>query len=474
MDPDAIDLPRIPVQPIGYGAANEILQRMTGREIENNAWQGGLAHRYRLEGGDELRVRVKVEQPRSIKKTANVIGTLEGEITDEVVIIGGHHDAWGFGASDPQAGTICTMEAARAFAKLAAEGHRPKRTILFCGWGAEEWGIIGSTEWVEANAEFLGERAIAYINLDGSATGPNFGAGASPSLKRVIVEASRNVPQAGEPDKTVYESWFARGADELFADEPRIGDLGGGSDHVGFWCHLCIPCAGLNASGAKGSAYHGNYDSLAWYRQVVGEDYESALMVTRMTIALASRLANAPVHPLDPGRYGTEFRKHLRAGSVEALSKGLVDSIDPDLGVAPSFMALDFDGRNIENLAAQLSDDLANSRGLLVRKRLAAINEALRRCDRAWMIGAGLSDRPWFRNFFAAPDEDSGYGAWTLPEMRVWLKDPTRKSNWGLDDHRTSVGDGVIQGYLVAAGRLAEQLGKASELVRAVQPQQDP
>ncbi len=471
LDPAEIDLPRIPVQPIGHGAASEILKRMTGRQIEDNAWQGGLSFRYRLEGGEDLRVRVKVEQPRRIKKSANVIGRLEGsEFPDEVVIVGGHHDAWGFGASDPAAGTICTLEAARAFSELAEAGQPPKRTILFAGWGAEEWGIIGSTEWVEANADWLSEKAIAYINLDGSAMGPAFGAGASPSLKRVIVEASRNVPQAREPEKTVYEAWLSRGNDELLPDEPRIGDLGGGSDHVGFWCHLCIPSAGLSAGGSEGSSYHGNYDTLAWYRHVVGEDYEPALMVTRMTIAVASRLANAPVLPLDPGRYGPEFRRHLRAGSREALDKGLVDSIDPDLGVAPELMALDFDGRNIEIHADAFNDQIASLTAMPVNARLAEINAALRACDRAWLLGAGVSDRPWFRNFFAAPDEDSGYGAWTLPEMRVWLKDPSRTSNWGANDVPTPIERGVIQGYVVAAGRVSKQIARAIEFIEMVRP----
>ncbi len=471
LDPDEIALARIPIQPIGYGAASEIMRHMTGRQVEDNDWQGGLAFRYRMEGGTDLRVRVMVDQPRRIKNTANVIARLEGsEFPDEVVIVGGHHDAWGFGASDPSAGTICTLETARAFAKLAGEGQRPKRTILFCAWGAEEWGIIGSTEWVEANSEWLSKKAVAYINLDGSAMGPDFGAGASPSLKRVIVEASRAVPQAGDASKTVYEAWFARGADELYPDEPSIGDLGGGSDHVGFWCHLCIPSAGFHAGGSKGTAYHGNTDTLHWYRQTVGDDYESALMVTRMTIAVASRLANAQILPLDPGRYGPEFRKHLRAGSQEALDKGLVESIDPDLGVARSLMALDFDGRNIENLANRLADDLESSTDTLIGDRLVDVNAALRACDRAWLIGAGLSDRPWYRNFFAAPDEDSGYGAWTLPEMRVWLKDPSRLANWGSQGIAVPIETGVVEGYLVAMGRLGERIARASKIVHMLDP----
>ncbi|NBP51651.1 MAG: hypothetical protein EBU70_10855, partial [Actinobacteria bacterium] len=52
-------IPRIPVQPIGYAAATEIMRRMTGPEVPKDAgWSGGIPFPYRLEGGDALRVRV--------------------------------------------------------------------------------------------------------------------------------------------------------------------------------------------------------------------------------------------------------------------------------------------------------------------------------------------------------------------------------------------------------------------------------
>lgn len=43
---------------------------------------------------------------------------------------------------------------------------RPRRTLVFCSWGAEEYGLIGSYEWVEQHAKVLGQRAIAYLNVD--------------------------------------------------------------------------------------------------------------------------------------------------------------------------------------------------------------------------------------------------------------------------------------------------------------------
>ncbi|MEO1367356.1 MAG: M28 family peptidase, partial [Acidobacteriota bacterium] len=158
LDPSAVALPRIPVQPIGWGPAFDILRRMQGDPVEAE-WQGGLPLTYRYTGGKELRLRLQVEQKQEQVETANVVAFLPGAVSpDEWVVIGSHHDAWSYGSGDPGAGTILVFEAARAFAAAAARGFRPARTLVFANWGAEEFGIIGSTEWVEARHDELLEK----------------------------------------------------------------------------------------------------------------------------------------------------------------------------------------------------------------------------------------------------------------------------------------------------------------------------
>ena len=66
-----------------------------------------------------------------------------------MVILGNHRDAWVFGAVDPNSGTAVLEEVARAFGTLRTKGWRPGRTIVLCSWDAEEYGLIGSTEWIE-------------------------------------------------------------------------------------------------------------------------------------------------------------------------------------------------------------------------------------------------------------------------------------------------------------------------------------
>ncbi|MEZ6195137.1 MAG: M28 family peptidase [Planctomycetota bacterium] len=195
LDPAAIALPRIPVQPIGWAAAQEILGRMRGREAPGD-WQGRLPFRYRLVGGSDLRVRVLVEQKRSLAKTFNIVATLPGrESPDDYVVFGSHHDAWTFGAADPCAGVITVLEAARVLAERAfaiEKPWRPRRGIRFALWGAEEQGIIGSTEWVESRPAEIAAHAIAYVNLDMAAMGLQLSASASPSL-----EPSPSPPRRG-------------------------------------------------------------------------------------------------------------------------------------------------------------------------------------------------------------------------------------------------------------------------------------
>src|SRR5205085_9401921 len=85
---------------------------------------------------------------------------------------GNHYDAWGPGAIDPHSGTATLIEIARGLAALTKAGWHPKRTIIIAFWDAEEPGVIGSTEWVEDNADMLRENAVAYFNVDSIKAGP--------------------------------------------------------------------------------------------------------------------------------------------------------------------------------------------------------------------------------------------------------------------------------------------------------------
>ena len=405
----ATQLPRIPVQPVSYGAAKEILALMTGAPAPKE-WQGGLPLTYRYEGGQELTVRLNVQQRREIKRTANVLAEIRGsEFPDEMVIIGAHHDAWNHGASDPTCGTIVVLEAARVLAELAAQGQRPTRTIVFAAWGAEEFGIIGSSEWVEANHDTLLKNGVAYLNLDMASMGPKFSASASPALKQAIASCVALVPSAESADRMIADIGFG-----------EIGTLGGGSDHVAFLCHTGIASAAFGSGGSKGSAYHSAYDTLPWYWKAVGADYASATMVTRMTCAFAISTAYQRLIPSDPAASFASARDFARSRAAQ-----------PNADPGWSAIAEDMD-------RTHASVDQWLTQVLETHPNPATLNATLLLLDRAWLADrSGLPRRAWFRNHLVCTDETSGYGAWMLPAYTAAVKyDSTIERETALDAYK--------------------------------------
>ena len=64
-------------------------------------------------------------------------------------MVGNHRDAWTLGSVDPLSGTAALMEVSRALGVMVQRGWKPRKTIVFCSWAAEEFGLIGSNEFVE-------------------------------------------------------------------------------------------------------------------------------------------------------------------------------------------------------------------------------------------------------------------------------------------------------------------------------------
>ena len=144
--------------------------------------------------------------------------------------------------------------------KLKDNGYTPKRSILIGHWDAEEHGVIGSTEWVEQMRDQLNAKGVIYMNFDGAVSGKSFGASAAPTLKKLLVEASKNV-QYPYTEQTLYEFWNKENR-----NEPPIGNLGGGSDHIAFYMHVGVPSLSGGAGGPN--VYHSNYDSFRFYKKI--------------------------------------------------------------------------------------------------------------------------------------------------------------------------------------------------------------
>ena len=408
-----MDVPHIPVLPMSYGNGAELLRGLMGKSIPQ-PWQGGLPFRYHV-GPGPVQARIAVTTDAATdpyKQIWDTFGIIRGsEFPDETVIIGGHRDAWGPGAADNVSGTVSVLEAARAIAEQVKAGKRPKRTIVFATWDAEEWGLIGSTEFVEEDSLRLTRSAVAYLNQDDVVQGPNFGGGGSPSLRALLRDVARNVPDPSGQG-SVYAVW-RKGAN-LAADtlEPQMEDPGGGSDFAGFYNHLGIPIANWGFGGPAG-VYHSAYDSYHWMTKFGDPTFEFHATNARIGVATLLRIANAEILPYDYVEYARTMRrfssqversiadKHWRlSAAVLSAAVGRMESA-----------AVVFNAARDRALTAQLSSTIAKQ-----------VNAALLGVERQLTRPQGLVTRPWFRNLVYASDENNGYSTMVLPSVNEAIR----------------------------------------------------
>jgi N-acetylated-alpha-linked acidic dipeptidase len=398
------DIPRIPVVPISYGNAAELLRGVRGQHIPQ-AWQGGLPFRYHIGPGPVLaRVLVRSDTGEAaFKQIWNTLGIVRGsERPDEVVVVGAHRDAWAYGAVDNVSGTVSVLEAARAVAEEVRAGRRPRRTIIFATWDAEEWGLVGSTEYVEDDSLRLMRGGVAYLNQDAAASGARFGAGGSPSLRSLLRDVLRSVPDPA--GGSVYERW-RRSSAVPEGSEPEMDDPGGGSDFAGFYNHLGIPHLDWGFGGPSG-VYHSFYDSYHWMSTFGDTGFVYHATAGRIAAATALRLANAEVLPYDYA----EFARTLRA----QLPK-LAPTLDGAGDASSLGAALDRMERAATALAAARDSALSSGRSSAATRDRA--NAALLRVERALTRPEGLHGRPWYRSLIFAADENNGYATVLFPSV---------------------------------------------------------
>jgi N-acetylated-alpha-linked acidic dipeptidase len=408
-----MDVPHIPVLPISYGNAAELLRGLAGKSIPQ-PWQGGLPFRYHVGPGPvQARIAVTTDATTNpYKEIWDTFGIVRGsELPDEIVMIGGHRDAWGPGAADNVSGTVSVLEAARAVAEQLKAGKRPRRTIVFATWDAEEWGLIGSTEYVEDDSLRLRAGGVAYLNQDDVAQGMNFNAGGSPSLRGLLRDIAKGVPDPSR-EGSVYDVWRKRA--NLAADslEPQMGDPGGGSDFAGFYNHLGIPIVDWGFGGPSG-VYHSAYDSYNWMSKFGDPTFEVHATTARVGAAALLRLANAEILPYDYVEYARTMR---RFGSQvdQALADKRWKVSATGLSAAIGRMeqaAVAFNAARDRALAAQLSPAIAKQ----VNARLLEVERQLTRPQ-------GLVTRPWFRNLIYAADENNGYSTMVLPSVNEAIR----------------------------------------------------
>lgn len=470
---DATGLLKIPVLPISYGDAQPLLEALRG-PVAPAPWRGALPLTYRL-GPGPAKVHLRLAFDWNIVPCYNVIARLVGATEpDQWVIRGNHHDAWVNGASDPVSGMVALMEEARGIAELAKTGWRPKRTIIYCAWDAEEPGLIGSTEWVESHAQELQQKAVAYINSDGNARGFLY-AGGSHTLETLMTEVAQDVtdPQTGvsvfERSKSLQavNALNARSRAEILnRSQMVLGALGSGSDYSPFIQHLGIPALNLGYGGeGNGGEYHSIIDSYDHYVRFKDPTFEYGVALAKTAGRATLRLANADRLPFDfqtfhrtVNNYISEvitllddMRESTKTENRMIEERRFLLAADPTLTFrSPEKKEpvpfLDFS--QLQNAITSLqatAQAFADSSVLhkVSPGRLSDLNSLLYSCEQELLADGGLPRRPWYRHTIYAPGYYTGYGVKTLPGVREAIE----QRNWSEAGEQIAVAAMALEKY---------------------------
>ncbi|MFP5285650.1 MAG: M28 family metallopeptidase, partial [Thermoanaerobaculia bacterium] len=471
---EAATLTKIPVLPISYADALPLL-RALGGPMAPFGWRGVLPVPYRL-GPGPARVRLKLEFDWKIVPAYDVIAVLLGsEHPDQWIVRGNHHDAWVNGATDPVSGMVAVMEEARAVSELVKTGWRPKRTLVYAGWDAEEPGLLGSTEWAETHADLLRRNAVAYINSDSNGRG-FFSVGGSHTLEVLVNQAAREVKEPRKKDISVAERVLAflrlNGSpeDQQAAKTVRaflLEPLGSGSDYTPFLQHLGIASLNLGFGGeGEYGQYHSIYDSFDHYVRFMDPDFEYGIALAKAAGRIALRLADADVLPFEFNRPAATFagyvdevvkladdmRKETEERNAQLDAKVYEAVADPtETWVAPrrldpvpylNFAPLQNAVATLKKSAAGWEKAQAAGKTLPAgdRKRLDGI---LMAAERALTRKEGLPRRPWYTHHIYAPGFYTGYGVKTLPGIREAIE----QRQWKEAEEQIGIAAGVIENF---------------------------
>jgi N-acetylated-alpha-linked acidic dipeptidase len=448
-------MPKIPVLPISYADATPLLQALEG-PVAPQAFRGALPFTYHL-GPGPATVHLQLEFNWNLTPAYDVIARLPGgELADEWLVRGNHHDGWVFGASDPLSGLVPMMEEARALALRVKDGWKPKRTIVYAAWDGEEPILLGSTEWAEQHAQELNEHAVVYINTDGSGRGTLELAG-SHTLERFANEAARDVV---DPERKVSALDRSR-AKNIVSGKPEekeaarekrdlaIDALGSGSDYSAFLQHLGIATLTFAFGGEDSSdgSYHSIYDSYDHFTKFVDPDFQYSKTMAQLGGRVVMRLADADALPVrydnfarTVERYADELQKltdKMRT-DTEDRNRALADrsfelAADPQVpyvAPAPRIAVPYLNFAPLQNAVARLRKsatafDEAREK-LMAPLPLAArrsLDQTIVAADRALMRPEGLPRRPWYKHQIYAPGFYTGYGVKTIPAVREAIEE---------------------------------------------------
>ena len=399
--------PRIPSIPISLADAQPILAALNGygpsaEEVGRDYWVGGIDAEYSAGPAPGVTLSMSNYMKDTYTDIWNAIGVINGTNSDETIIIGNHRDAWLIGgAADPNSGTAIIVEVGRALGRLLSEGWQPTRNIVFCSWDAEEYGLVGSTEWMEEYIPWITETAVSYLNIDVGTSGPHPGISATPELHDIGVETMKKVlwPLFGY-NQTMYDVWYEDTMGE-------IGVLGSGSDYTGF-LHRDVSSIDMGSDPGPTDPvyhYHSDYDSWHWMSTFGDPGFLVHKAMGQYLAIMAYHMASDDSLPLQPVNFADQMDLYYE----ELL--GTVANASQELDTGELRAAIDTFRTQAQEAEALMAEAVDSGNSELVQ----VVNHKLRDFHRGFTSQGGLPTREFYRHTIFAPGLDTGYAATTFP-----------------------------------------------------------
>lgn len=343
------------------------------------------------------------------------------------------------------------------------KGWRPRRTIIFASWDAEEFGLLGSTEWAEENAKILQARTVAYINTDSAIEGNyTLRVDCTPLLNQLVYNLTKEIssPDAGFEDKSLYESWLKKDPSPENVNLPRINKLGSGSDFEAYFQRLGIASGRArytkNRKVDKFSnypVYHTTYETFELVERFFDPTFSKHLAVSRLRGGLIYELADSPLIPFNCQDYAGALRTF--ANGIYSLAKKHDTQLQK---YHVSFDALFSAVANFTKVATdfhQRLTQLDKNNPLALR----SMNDQLMLLERAFIDPLGLPGRPFYRHIIFAPSSHNKYAGESFPGIYDALFDienrPDQSKAWEEVKRQISVAAFTVQ---AATGTLEDVL----------------
>ncbi|NXN52500.1 NALD2 dipeptidase, partial [Rynchops niger] len=425
-----VGIPKIPVHPIGYHDAEVLLQeiQLSGSPALTELLSCRPSH-VTIALGDwgqkwllctafhSRKVRMHVHTNNNITRIYNIIGILRGAV--EPVILGGCRDSWVFGGIDPTMHAAVLQEVVRSFGKMKMEGWRPKRTIIFASWDAEEFGLLGSTEWAEENARVLQERAVAYINTDSSIEGNyTLRVDCTPLLYKLVYNLTKEIlsPDEGYENKSLYDSWLEKDPSTDNNSYPRVNKLGSGSDFEAYFQRLGVASGRVRYAKTRKAdkfsnypVYHTVYETFELVEKFYDPTFKKQLTIAQLRGKLVYELADSQVIPFDCRDYGEALKGY--SNRIYKLAKKHEEQLKTyEVSFDPLFSAV----VNFSKAAAEFHRRLEQ----VDKKDPVAVrimNDQLMFIERAFIDPLGLPGRKFYRHVIFAPSSHNKYAGESFP-----------------------------------------------------------